>query len=109
MKYCRINKLDITINSERIFQDFSIVKFSTSEHYIKYGALILDQLDTTLKAKSIVFESGKSFYALFDKSTIDTTNLSKELEKIEDGDTLTFRILNKNEIKETAQHTIAQL
>jgi hypothetical protein len=109
MKHCKINKLNITINSERIFQDFSIVKFSTSENYIKYGALILDELNSLLKAKSIVFERGKSFYALFDKKTIDHTDLSKELEKIDEGETLSFNILNKNEIEEIAEHTISQL
>lgn len=109
MKHCKINKLNITINSERIFQDFSIVKFSTTENYIKYGALILDELSSVLKAKSIVFEKGKSFYALFDKNTINQTDLSKELEKIEDGETLSFKILNKNEIGEIAEHTISQL
>jgi hypothetical protein len=109
MKHCKINKLNITINSERIFQDFSIVKFSTSENYIKYGALILDELNSLLKAKSIVFERGKSFYALFDKKTIDHTDLSKELEKINEGETLSFKILNKNEIEEIAEHTISQL
>ena len=109
MKHCKINKLNITINSERIFQDFSIVKFSTTENYIKYGALILDVISSVLKAKSIVFERGKSFYALFEKSTIDNTDLSKELGKIENGETLTFKILNKNEIEEIAEHTISQL
>lgn len=109
MKLCKINKLTITINSEKIFQNFSVVKFSTSENYIKYGALILDELSSMLKAKSIVFERGKSFYALFDKSTIDNTDLSKELGKMENGETLTFKILNKNEIEEIAKHTISQL
>src|SRR5690606_5452242 len=109
MKHCKINKLNITINYERIFQDFSVVKFSTSENYIKYGALILDELNSLLKAKSIVFERGKSFYALFDKNTIDNIDLSKELEKIKDGETLTFKILNKKEIEEIAKHTISQL
>jgi|10_taG_2_1085330.scaffolds.fasta_scaffold03148_8 hypothetical protein len=109
MKHCKINKLNITINYEKIFQDFSIVKFSTSENYIKYGALILDELNSLLKAKSIVFERGKSFYALFDKNTIDNIDLSKELEKIEEGETLSFKILNKNEIEEIAEHIISQL
>lgn len=109
MKHCKINKINITINSEKIFQDFSIVKFSTSQNYIKYGALILDEIGSMLKAKSIVFERGKSFYALFEKNTINQADLSKELEKIEDGETLSFKILNKNEIGEIAKHTISQL
>lgn len=109
MKHCKINKLNITINYERIFQDFSIVKFSTTENYIKYGALILDELSSVLKTKSIVFERGKSFYALFDKNIIDNTDLSKDLEKLEDGETLSFKILNKNEIEGIAEHTISQL
>lgn len=109
MKQQRINKLNIQFNIENILEDFSIVKFSTSDKYIKYGSLILDEINLKLKAKSIVHEKGKSFYALFDKAAIKTKKLVKELEKIENGDTLTFTILNKVGLNETPQHTLTQL
>lgn len=109
MKQCRINKLNIQSKIDNLLKDFSIVKFSTSEKYIKYGSLILDEINLKLKTKSIVHETGKSFYALFDKAVIETTDLVKELEKIENGDTLTFQILNKVELEKIPQHTLTQL
>ncbi|SNV51197.1 Uncharacterised protein [Chryseobacterium taklimakanense] len=109
MKICKINRLKINLTLDNIFRDFIIVKFSTSENYIKYGALILDELSYALEAKSIVFEGGKSFYALFEKEKIEKIDLSKSLEKLESGETLFYKLLNTTEISEIANHTIAQL
>ncbi len=109
MKYCNINKFKIDFNINNIFCSFSIVKFTTSENYIKYGALVLDEVALSLKARSIVFEFGKSFYALFDKKIIDKVDLSKQLEKIENGDSLSFKILDSKEIELLPHHTLAQL
>ncbi|WP_430409818.1 hypothetical protein [Kordia sp.] len=109
MQLCKTNKLSIQINFKELLTDYSIVKFSTTENYIKFGALVLDEISTKLKAKSIVFERGKSFYALFDKKIISRVDLARELEKIEYGDKLSFRILSLNEIKEINEHSISQL
>lgn len=60
-----INKLNYNFNYENINNDFAIVKFQTSDQYIKYGAAILDNKD--ICAKSIAFDKGPVFYALFKK------------------------------------------
>ncbi len=60
-----LNELMPNINFNNIDKDYSIVKFETSEKYIKYGAAILDNEE--IKALSIAFEKGNSFYALFNK------------------------------------------
>lgn len=60
-----INKLKYDIHYEEIDNDFSIVKFKTSDKYIKFGAAILDNDD--IHAKSIAFEKGPVFYALLNK------------------------------------------
>lgn len=60
-----LNELIPNINFNNIDKDYSIVKFETSDKYIKYGAAILDNEE--IKALSIAFEKGKSFYALFNK------------------------------------------
>ncbi len=109
MKLCKTNKLNIQFNLQRLLSDYAVVKFSTSENFIKYGALILDEIRLTLKAKSIIFERGKSFYALFDKNYISNIDLSKQLEKIEDGDKLSFKFLNDKELEKIQTHTLTQL
>lgn len=60
-----INRLKYEIHYENIDNDFSIVKFKTSDKYIKFGAAILDNED--IHAKSIAFEKGPKFYALLNK------------------------------------------
>jgi len=109
MQPCKTNQLNIQFNFQKLLQDYSIVKFSTSENFIKYGALVLDEIELKLNTKSIIFERGKSFYALFDKNYISDVDLSKQLEKIQDGDKLSFKILNKIELEQLETHTLAQL
>ena len=53
-----INRLKYEINYDCIDADFSIVKFQTSDEYIKYGAAILD--NDEINAKSIVSSVGYS-------------------------------------------------
>ena len=71
MKYCKINTLKIDLKFANILNDFSIIQFSSTDDYIKYGALFLDEINLNLKTKSIVFEQGKSFYALFNKNDFE--------------------------------------
>ncbi|CAL2083037.1 putative ATPase [Tenacibaculum dicentrarchi] len=109
MQACKTNQLNIRFNFQQLVKEYTIVKFSTSENFIKYGALILDKIELELNAKSIIFERGKSFYALFDKNYISNVDLSKQLEKIEDGNKLSFKILNKTELELLETHTLSQL
>lgn len=109
MQHCKTNQLHIKFNLRKLMLDYTVVKFSTSEDYIKYGALVLDEVGLKLKAKSIIFERGISFYALFDKEYITSLDLSKQLEKIEDGDKFSFKFLNEKELEQVESHTLAQL
>lgn len=79
MKYCKINTLEIDLKFANILNDFSVVQFSSTDDYIKYGALFLDEIYLTLKTKSIVFEQGKSFFALFEKNKFEKIDLSLKL------------------------------
>ncbi|QSS96117.1 hypothetical protein [Psychroflexus sp. ALD_RP9] len=109
MQTCKTNQLDIQLNFQQLLLDYTVVKFSASEDYIKYGALVLDEIGFKLKTKSIIFERGKSFYALFDKKYITNLDISKQLEKIEDGDKFSFKFLNAKELEQLDTHTLAQL
>ncbi len=66
MQHFKTNKLKININFQQLLLDYTVIKFSTTENYIKWGALVIDEIGLTLKAKSIIFERGKSFYAMFE-------------------------------------------
>ncbi|WP_249981344.1 hypothetical protein [Polaribacter sp. Z022] len=46
---------------------------------------------------------------MFDKNYISNVDLSKQLEKIEDGDKLSFKYLNKTELEQLETHSLAQL
>lgn len=109
MQHCKTNQLNIQFDLRQLLLDHTVVKFSTSEDYIKYGALVLDEIGLRLKVKSIIFERGKSFYALLNKEHIASLDLSKQLEKIEDGDKLSFKFLNEKELELVETRTLAQL
>ncbi|WP_452218393.1 hypothetical protein [Lacinutrix undariae] len=110
MKNIKTNKLSIDINHEQILNDFSIIKFSTSEKYIKYGALFLDEINLETNAKSIAFEQGNSFYALYEKIEISKLDLSKKLQSLKHSDSLTYKLIdNKKELLEIPKHLLSQL
>lgn len=110
MKNIKTNKLSIDINYEQILDDFSIIKFSTSEKYIKYGALFLDEINLETNAKSIVFEQGNSFFALYEKIEISKFDLSKKLQSLKHSDSLIYKLIdNKKELLEIPKHLLSQL
>jgi len=110
MKYCKTNKLNIDLNFCNILNDFSVIQFSSTEDFIKYGALFLDEINLSLKTKSIVFEQGKSFYALFDKRDFKKIDLSIELKSLDNSDTLIYKIIDsENELKKVPTHLLSQL
>ena len=110
MKYCKINTLEIDLNYANILNDFSIVQFSSTEDYIKYGALFLDEINLTLKTKSIVFEQGKSFFALFDKYDFEKIDLSLKLKSLKFSETLIYKIIDsENELNKIPRHLLSQL
>lgn len=110
MNYCKTNKLSLDINSEQILNDFSVIKFSTSEKYIKYGALFLDDVNLNTQARSIVFEGGNSFYALYDKDSSINLDISKKIQSLNHSDSLLFKEINdKKELSIIPTHLLAQL
>lgn len=110
MKYCKTNQLNVNFEYESILNDFAIVKFSTTENYIKYGALILDEVNLQINAKSIVFEQGKSFYALFSAQEFKGIDFASKIRLLEDGDDLVFEVLDsKAKLLDIPQHLLAQL
>lgn len=105
-----INELkELNFNYDDIFKDFSIVKFSTSENYIRNGALILDEVSLNKLTKSVIFESGKTFYALFKKGTVDCLTLRKVIDGAKDGDTILFDPLTPKKVSNLPKHILAQL
>lgn len=67
MKRIRTNKITACCEFEKILADFEVFKITTTEKYLRYGSMVLDYASCSLKARSVVFEGGKSFYCLFDR------------------------------------------
>ncbi len=110
MKYCKTNKLSIDISYSEILEDFIIIKFSSSEKYIKYGALFLDEINLNTEAKSIVFDNGNSFYALYEKSEVEDVDWSKTIQSLKHSDSLLFKtIKNLNDLSNIPEYLLAQL
>jgi len=110
MKYCKINTLKIDLKFANILNDFSIIQFSSTDDYIKYGALFLDEINLNLKTKSIVFEQGKSFYALFNKNDFEKIDLSLVLKSLKFSDTLIYKIIeSEDELNKIPKHLLSQL
>ncbi|NVK73882.1 MAG: hypothetical protein HWE24_10400 [Oceanospirillaceae bacterium] len=63
-----------------------------------------------LKAKSIQFDGGRSFYALFNNQEFQSINITDCLKEIEGGEALTYHIFNTRvQLKKTPSHVLAQL
>ena len=109
-KYCKTNQLNIEFLFDEILNNFTIIRFSTTENYIKYGALILDEVNFQINARSIVFEKGKSFYALFNVEEIEGVDFAKKVQSLKGGDLLVYDIIKtKQEVKKIPQYLLAQL
>ena len=105
-----INKIkEINFNYDNILKDFTIVKFWTDK-YIQGGALILDEISSNMHVKSVVFEHGKIFYALFKKEKAFTHPDLKELiDKAEEGGRICFEILAQKKVNDLPKYILAQL
>lgn len=110
MKNVLSSQIELTIDYNNILNDFKIVQFTTSENYISYGALFLDQFITGLQAQSVLFERGRSLYVLFTKIEFDKINFPKELGNLDGGDALTYKVIDTtNEITKIPSYLVAQL
>lgn len=110
MSTCLINRVDIEFNYERILEDYSIIQFSTTDSYINYGASYLDMENLHLKAKSVQFDGGRSFYVLFDNHEFQSINITDCLKEVEGGETLTYDLVSKRvQLEKIPSHVLAQL
>ena len=109
MEKVQISVLNPTFNYSHINDKFSIVQFTTSENYIPFGAQFIDAFSQNIKAKSVVFENGRSLFTLFAKAELKNINLRDEIDKIEGAEVLTFSVLNNNQIQEIPVHLLTQL
>ena len=109
MEKVKTNNISPELNYNNIDKTFSIVRFTTSENYIPFGAQFIDAFSQYIKAKSVVFENGRSLYALFAKAELKNINLRKEIDKIEGAEVLTFSVFKNNEIQQIPKHLLVQL
>ena len=106
----KINSVDITFHYNRILNDFSIFKLTTSEKFIKFGSLILDEALTGLKTQSVVFEKGSCFYCLYNDETLNTNSISQNLKEVNEGENFSIeKIDSLDAIKCMPLHLLAQL
>jgi len=106
MKVMHTNEICVNFNFSKIQRDFDIYKITTSEKYIPGGAFVLDKPLMTLKARSIVFEYGRSFYLLFLKDTIIPNDLRRILINEEKGDSLSLEVILAEQMP---KHLLLQL
>ncbi|QIE59300.1 hypothetical protein G5B37_06900 [Rasiella rasia] len=109
MEKVKINIVNPKLNYHNIDNEFSIVRFTTSENYIPFGAQFIDAFSQNIKAKSVVFENGRSLYTLFTKAELEKINLRAEIDKIEGAEVLTFSVLKNREIQQIPIHLLVQL
>ncbi|WP_373056372.1 hypothetical protein [Zunongwangia sp. H14] len=109
MEKVKINIINPKLNYLNIDKVFSIVRFTTSEKYIPFGAQFIDVFSQNIKAKSVVFENGRSLYTLFAKAELENINLRAEIDKIEGAEVLTFSVLKNSEIQQIPVHLLVQL
>lgn len=106
----KINSVSILFNYDKIISDFSIFKLTTSEKYIKFGSLILDEALTGLKTQSVVFERGSCFYCLYTDGTLNTNNISQKLKSVNEGENFSIEKMESiDSLKSIPQHLLAQL
>ncbi len=110
MNTFKTNRLLIDFHYENILKNFTIIQFSTTENYIKYGAVFLDEINLKTNAQSIVFEQGSTFYALYLKKEFEAINLAKHLHSLNSINSLIFKVIETSkDCKMIPPHLLAQL
>lgn len=109
MEKVKINIVNPKLNYRNIDKEFSVVRFTTSENYIPFGAQFIDAFSQNIKSKSVVFENGRSLYTLFTKAELKNINFREKIDKIEGAEVLTFSILKDSEIQLMPIHLLVQL
>lgn len=98
------NELLVSFEYSKIDRDYDFYYVTTSNQYIKGGAVFLDIDD--IKVASLQFESGKSFWIMLPKNTISRGEFIRLLNAKEDGDSLSIKSMTSNSIPE---HLLTQL
>ncbi|ALO14104.1 hypothetical protein L21SP5_00425 [Salinivirga cyanobacteriivorans] len=110
MQTIKTNKIKIEFFIDKILTDFSIFQITTSDFYIPFGSLILDETISGLKALSVVFEKGNSFFCLFKGNSIKTNLISSTIKQFDGGDKLSVeKIDSKEKLEAVPIHLVAQL
>ena len=78
------------IDFDEINKEFSIIKVTSRENYIKSGSYILDKPLVEKLVCSIKFEDSKNFYLLVKKNSLGYSNIISSLKNSEEGKCLTF-------------------
>ena len=101
------NKLDVEFNYNAIAERFMVFKFSTGGRFIKFGAMILDLVDNSIRANSIVFEKGNSFYALLAENT-SLYEVRSKISDLDEADQIMVTDESKN-LRQLPKNTLLKL
>lgn len=75
------NKIIAEFKKENINNDFDIYKLSKDDKNDFYKTNILDIPNLDFKAKSVVYTNGESWYAMFEKGSLDKYKLKEAINK----------------------------
>ena len=73
------NKIIAKFNKENIDKDFDIYRLAKDEKSDFYKTNVLDIPKLAFKAKSVVYTFGNTWYAMFEKETVDKSTLKKAI------------------------------
>lgn len=99
------NKLSLDLDIEKIDRDFFVYKITKETGYFERS--IFDSPIIDLKARTVVYEWGNSFYVLFDKNKVSEQNIRSVLE--EQDPELRIKRLCFDELCVVPKHVLAQL
>ncbi len=91
-----INKLAVTFNREAIDKQFDFFLIKTNEKFIPRGSYVLDKPIQSFKARSLVFENGRSAFVMFKKNAISEHEFANTIE----DETILIQQIYTNEIKD---------
>ena len=100
------NKLLLELDIDKIAKDFFVYKVTKDDGWFE-NKKIFDLPTTSLKARSVVYERGSSFYILFDKNHVPDYQIRAMLEA-QDPD-VRIKPIGSGELKEVPKHTLTQL
>ena len=94
------NKIEAEINHVALDNKYDFFVLTTTEKYIKGGAMILDAPSSILRVQAIHFTSGKSFFVMVFKSADNKNKLKELIQSYSEGRYLTINQLNSTDLEE---------